>query len=214
MTATHLVPAVGDPPPAAAVAAAAEALRAGQVVAVPTDTVYGVAADPFSALATERLFAVKRRPAGVPVAVLVAGVDQARLLVEEPTAPVAAVLARFWPGGLTVVLRRRAGAPLHLGDAGDTVGVRCPGHPVARAVAAAVGPIATTSANRHGQPTPTTAPAVAEALGGEVELVLDGGPCEGLPSTVVDCTGARPALLRAGAVAFEAVLAAFDGRAG
>lgn len=202
-----ILDAAGDPPPPAAIATAVAALRAGDPVVLPTDTVYGLAADPFRAEATRRLFAVKRRPEGVPVAILVADAAQAAALADDLAPGVARLLADAWPGALTVVVRRRPGVLLHLGDTGATVGLRCPDHPVPRAVAAAVGPIATTSANRHGQPTPSTAPAVAAALGGEVEVILDGGPGGGVPTTVVDCTSWPPTLLRAGAVPFATLLA-------
>ena len=174
----------GAAPPAAVVAAAADTLRAGGVVVLPTDTVYGLAALPTVPGATDRVFALKGRAADVPLAVLCAGSAQALALADPAAlAPEARRMAeRLWPGPLTVVLRRRPGLGYALGRPEDTVGLRCPAHTLVQALAREVGPVATTSANRHGQPTPTTAPAVADALGlddasdGAGVLVLDGGP--------------------------------------
>lgn len=203
-----IVPAVGTPTPQPAVAAALAELRAGRPVVIPTDTVYGLAADPFSAAATAAVFTVKRRPAGVPLAVLVSGTAAALDLVEGPTDAAAVLMDRFWPGGLTIVLRQRPGLPFAIASDDATVGLRCADHAVPAALTAAFGPIAATSANRHGHDTPATAAAVSEALGGEVGVVLDAGPCDGEPSTVVDCTGAEPRVLREGAVATSDLLAA------
>jgi L-threonylcarbamoyladenylate synthase len=207
-----VVPAAGDPPPAAAVAAAVAALRAGQVVGLPTDTVYGIAADPRSPAATAAVFEVKDRPAGLELPVLVAGLDQAGQLA-HPIGPTARALAgRWWPGPLTLVLPRRPGAALHLGGNPDTVGLRCPAHPLALAVCATFGPIATTSANHHGQAPASTAAATAALPG--LGLVLDAGPAAGAPSTVVDLTGDRPALLREGALGWAEILAVLDAAGG
>jgi L-threonylcarbamoyladenylate synthase len=190
----------GDPPPAAVVDAVATALRTGAVVALPTDTVYGLAVDPAVPGATRRLFAVKGRPGDVPVAVLVASVDQAVLLA-DPVPPAAArLMADHWPGALTLVLPRRPGVDLDLGHPRTTVGVRYPDAPLVRAVAAVVGPLATTSANLHGEPTPATAAGVAAVVGDGVALVVDGGTLAGTASTVVDCTGREPVVLRKGEV--------------
>jgi L-threonylcarbamoyladenylate synthase len=185
---------------------AAEALRAGLAVVVPTDTVYGISVDPFRPGASERLFAAKGRPRHVQLPVLVAGAEQADELAEVGDGA-RALMARFWPGALTIVLTRRAGPALDLGDDGSTVGVRCPDHEVARRLCAEVGPLATTSANRHGGATPATATEVADLLGDAVALVLDAGPCRGAPSTVVDCTSRDVRLLRAGGLPMESVVA-------
>lgn len=187
----------------AAVDVAAEALAAGQGVVLPTDTVYGVAALPGVAEATARLFALKNRPEAVPLAVLVADPDQAGAL--GAFTPVARRLAdRYWPGPLTLVLRRRPAAlALALGGSPDTVGLRCPDHDFVRALARRVGPVATTSANRHGEPTPATAAEAAAALAGAIAIVIDGGPCAGVQSTVVDCTDRDLRVLRPGAITEE-----------
>ena len=187
-------------------------LRAGRIVAVPTDTVYGIAADIALPDAIERLFAAKRRPPEKAVALLLADAAQADVL--GVVGPAARVLAeRFWPGGLTLVLPRRPGARLPdvLAAGAPTVGVRVPDHPAPRALAAALGPLPTTSANLSGEPDARDAVEVAATLGDAVALVLDGGPIHGGPgSTVVDCTGERPMILRAGAIPPAQIAAALD----
>jgi L-threonylcarbamoyladenylate synthase len=170
----------------------AKALLGGEVVVVPTETVYGLAALPDVPGATRRIFGLKGRTADVPLAVLCADADQALDLVEQPSAAVHEVATRCWPGPLTLVLRRRGGLGYELGEPVTTVGLRCPDHPIVRQLAAEVGPIATTSANLHGQPTPDTATELAALFGAGVAVVLDGGPCTGLPSTVVDATDVDP----------------------
>jgi L-threonylcarbamoyladenylate synthase len=187
---------------------AAKALKSGQVVAIPTDTVYGLAADPFRPGATERLFVLKRRPREVHVPVLVAGQEQALQLAGEVTEAARLLMQRFWPGPLTVVLCRGAGIGADLGTDEATVGVRHPDHDVVTQLCRLCGPLATTSANRHGQPPLTTAQAVADAFGDGVALVLDGGTCAGAPSTVVDCTAGEPRLVRKGGIAWADVMAA------
>jgi L-threonylcarbamoyladenylate synthase len=162
-------------------------LERGGVVVLPTDTVYGLAALPTSADAVERVFALKGRRADVPIAVLCASADQA-LDLAEPVPGAAEVAAALWPGPLTLVLPRRDGLGLHLGEPTHTIGVRVPDHPLVRAVAERVGPIATTSANRHGEPTPPAAVAAAASLTAEPDLVVDGGRLEAAASTVVDAT--------------------------
>jgi len=179
---------------------AIDALRAGEVVVVPTDTVYGVAVDPSRPGATDRLFAIKERPVDVALPILAADADQAFSLAAA-VSPVARRLAHaFWPGGLTLVLPRRAGLGFDLGGADDTtIGVRVPDHDVPVALARAVGPLATTSANLHGRPTPETAGEVAAELG-SVAVVLDGGRCAGAPSTVVVCVGEGWRVVREGRI--------------
>jgi tRNA threonylcarbamoyl adenosine modification protein (Sua5/YciO/YrdC/YwlC family) len=203
-----IVDARGDPPLAEALKAAAEALRGGWCVALPTDTVYGLAADVSVPGATDRVFEVKHRPHDVDLPVLVAGIDQALGLATAVPEPARALMARFWPGALTLVLPRAPDLAADLGDDDATVGVRCPDHAVPLALCATVGPLATTSANLHGGDTPETAGEVAELFGDAVPVVLDGGPCAGAPSTVVDCTGVEPKLLREGRIRWDDVLAA------
>ena len=188
---------------------AAEALRAGAVVAVPTDTVYGLAADPARPGATAAVFALKGRPAGLALPVLVDGVDQAGAVAgpDGLRGPGRVLAEAFWPGALTVVVPRRQGLGWDLGGDDRTVGLRCPAAAAARRLCAAVGPLATTSANRHGEAPATTAAGVRRVFGAGL-LVVDGGPCDGVPSTVVDVCGEEPRLLRAGGVPWGDVLAA------
>lgn len=185
------------------VARAAAVLLAGGSVVLPTDTVYGLAALPAVPGATDLLFGLKGRSGRQPLAVLVSDVDQAAQLVEPDALSPRVVdwMNRLWPGALTLVLRRSPKFEhLDLGGPATTIGVRCPDHPFLRSLAAAVGPVATTSANRHGQPTPLSAKEAAESLGGPVDLVVDGGPAGATASTVVDATGDGWRILRAGAV--------------
>jgi L-threonylcarbamoyladenylate synthase len=206
-----IVSASGDPVPESAVELAVKALASGQVVAIPTDTVYGLGADPFTTGGADRLFLLKRRPREMDLPVLVADEEQAFDLATAVPAPARALMERFWPGALTLVLPRRPDLQADLGADEATVGVRCPAHPVPLALCRAHGPIATTSANLHGEPTVTTAAELAALFGEAVAVVLDAGPCEGAPSTVVDCTGAEPKLLREGRIPWAAVAATAAG---
>lgn len=178
-------------------------LRAGGVVVLPTDTVYGLAASAADARATATLFERKGRDASVPVAVLCADTDQALALAEHVPAAARELAARHWPGALTLVLPRRTDLGWALGEPAHTIGLRCPDHALVQAVASALGPIATTSANRHGEPTPATALEAAEQLVGPVDLVVDGGPLHGAASTVVDATSDELRVLRAGDVVVD-----------
>lgn len=182
-----------------------EVLQRGGVVVLPTDTVYGLAALPTSAGAVERVFALKGRKADVPIAVLCASAAQA-LELSEPIPGAAEVAAALWPGPLTLVLPRRSGVDLHLGEPIHTIGLRVPDHPLVRAVAERAGPIATTSANRHGEATPATADGAAASLTSEPDLVVDGGPLEAAASTVVDATSDPWSALRRGPVDPDEVL--------
>ena len=202
-----IVAAHGDPPPTDALSAASDALSEGRIVGLPTDTVYGIAARFDDIAATAALFRAKARPPDLELPVLVGSTEQARALGDfGPCA--AALVERFWPGALTLVVRRRPGVTAELGASSGTIGLRRPDHPVVAALCAVVGPLATTSANRHGQDPATTAAAVDRYLGDQVAVVLDAGPCRGLPSTVVDVTGQAPVLLREGRIAWTAVLQA------
>jgi len=183
-------------------AAAITALRAGQIVAMPTDTVYGVgvALDAEDGLA--RLFAAKDRPLDRAIVLLVADLEQAASV--GVLTPIARVLAeRFWPGGLTLVLAQAPGAqlPSVLTAGARTIGVRLPDHDCPRELARQLGPLPVTSANLSGQPDARDAADVLAQLGDRIDLLLDGGPARGgVPSTVVDCSGELPRTLRAGAV--------------
>lgn len=190
----------------AALEVAETVLRGGGTVVLPTDTVYGLAALASVPGATAQLFALKDRPADHPLAVLVAEVEQALTLCVAPSAPVRVWMAEVWPGPLTIVLERsHAARDLALGAGPDTIGVRCPSHGFVRELAARIGPLATTSANRSGQPTPVDARSAAASLAGAVDLVIDGGTAGTVASTVVDATTDPPRILRLGAVAAAAL---------
>ena len=201
-----IVPAVGDPPPPTAVLQAVRALSQGLPVGIPTDTVYGLAVDPFRPGAADRIFAAKRRPRDANLPLLVSGIDQALSVSIAVPDLALELMRRFWPGALTLVVPARPGLGADLGEDEATVGVRSPAHPVPLALCAAAGPLATTSANRHGEPPLTTAEALAASFGDAVPVVLDGGTCEGSPSTVVDCTGPDLKLLREGRVPWTEIL--------
>lgn len=187
--------------------AAIAVLRAGEVVAIPTDTVYGVAVALGVDGATSRLFAAKRRPHDVDLPVLIGRASDAADLVDAVPPHAARLMERFWPGPLTLVLRRSPSLTADLGASSSTVGIRCPDHELVVALAAAVGPLATTSANLHRQPTPPDAVGVAAQLGDGIALVLDGGRCEGAPSTVLDCTGEEVTVLREGRIPWSEITA-------
>jgi L-threonylcarbamoyladenylate synthase len=177
-------------------------LSAGGLVVFPTDTVYGVGAHAFDAEAVERLYTAKERPRDRAIPILLASpADLPHVAREVP--PAARRLAdAFWPGALTLILLRQPTLPAILTAGGDSVAVRVPDHTAPRALIAALGaPLAATSANLSGQPSPITAAAAAAQLGGRVALILDGGPCSGgVPSTVLDLTCDPPRTLRPGPV--------------
>lgn len=183
----------------AEVAAVVAALEAGGLVVLPTDTVYGIAALPTVAGAPQRLFAAKGRSADVPVAVLCADAPMAWALA-APNDLALALGSAHWPGPLTLVVPRRSDLDWDLGEPRTTIGLRVPDHPLVHAVTTAVGPIAVTSANRHGAPTPPTAAAAASSLLVTPDVVVDGGRLDGGSSTVVDACGDDPVVLRSGPV--------------
>jgi L-threonylcarbamoyladenylate synthase len=193
----------------AGVAEAAALLDAGGIVAVPTETVYGLAARAGDSGAVAKIYAAKGRPGFNPLIVHVAGAEAARALVE--VGPMAErLMAAFWPGALTLVLPMRAGAPVAgLVTAGlPTLALRCPAHPVMQALIARCGPLAAPSANASGRISATTAAHVAGSLGGRVPLILDGGAtAAGVESTIVAVEGDGWRLLRPGAVAVEEIIA-------
>lgn len=190
------------------IAEAAEIVRNGGLVAYPTDTLYGLAADPASRAAIAQLYRIKGRPVEQAIPLIAAGIDQ----VEDCAGtlnPIARTLAqRFWPGPLTIVIPAWAGLDARVLAGGATVAIRVPAHPVARLLAAACGwPITSTSANRSGGKAPVTADEIRITFGNELDGVLDGGPCPGgAPSTIVDVSGTEPRLVRPGAVPWERVL--------
>jgi len=197
-----------SPAGAAAIARAAALLRAGRLVAFPTETVYGLGGDATNDHAVAAIFAAKARPRFNPLIVHVRDLAGAERLAVF-NSPARRAAARFWPGPMTLVLPRQADGGLSLlASAGlDTVAIRVPDHPVAQALLReADRPIAAPSANRSGRVSPTQGAHVAEDLGDDVELILDDGPTPvGLESTVLDVSGEFPALLRPGPVTFEAL---------
>lgn len=187
------------------VAQAVAVLRRGGLVALPTETVYGLGADASADDAVRRVFAVKGRPADHPLIVHVADADRLADWVAEVPPSARVLAAEFWPGPLTLLLRRGPRVSDVVTGGRPTVAVRVPAHPVTLAVLRAFGGgIAAPSANRFGKVSPTTAAHVRADLGDDVDMVLDGGPCAiGVESTIVDLTGARPVVLRTGAITAE-----------
>jgi L-threonylcarbamoyladenylate synthase len=193
-------------------AAAIDVLRAGGVVALPTDTVYGVAVALETAGGVERLFHVKHRPPDKGIMLLLDDAAQAATIGIMGVAA-AALAAAFWPGGLTVIVPRlpEVSLPAALTAGAPTIGLRVPDHAAPRALARAVGPLPTTSANVSGLPEARDAAEILDQLGDAIDLVLDGGPAHGGPaSTIVDCSGARPVLLREGAIPTSRVARVLD----
>ena len=184
------------------IARAVRILRSGGLVAFPTETVYGLGADASSASAMAKLYAVKRRPADHPVIVHFASADAAFGWAREVPQSARKLAKAFWPGPLTLVLKRSQKAQDFITGGQDTVGIRLPSHPVARELLELFGRgVAAPSANRFGRVSPTTAAHVRADLGADVDLVLEGGPTEvGIESTIVDLSGAGPVLLRPGRI--------------
>ncbi|MGZ6141626.1 MAG: L-threonylcarbamoyladenylate synthase, partial [Myxococcaceae bacterium] len=189
------------------IAAAVAVLRRGGLVGLPTETVYGLAADAENELAVRRIFAVKGRPSTHPLIVHVAHASAIESWVTQVPPEAYRLASAFWPGPLTLVLRRSSRASDAVTGGQETVALRVPGHPVALAVLKAFdGGVAAPSANRFGQVSPTRAEHVRADLGSDVDLVLDGGPARvGVESTIVDLSGAEPLLLRPGGVPVESV---------
>ena len=183
-------------------AAAVEILRSGGIVALPTDTVYGIAVSPATPGGIERLFQVKRRPLDKGIALLLESAAQAAAI--GIMGPGATLLAdACWPGGLTLVVPQRTDVALPdvLTGGAPTIGLRVADHPTPRALAGAVGPLPTTSANVSGRSEAADAAGILEQLGDSIDLVIDGGPAHGGPaSTVVDCSGELPRVIREGAI--------------
>lgn len=189
-------------PDEAIIAQAAEVLRGGGLVAFPTETVYGLGANALDAAAVDRIYAAKGRPAHNPIIVHVADAARATDVAREWPDVAAALAGAFWPGPLTLVVPRRPEVPANVTAGLDTVGVRVPAHPVARALLiAAQIPVAAPSANRSTEVSPTTGAHVAKSLGDAVDLILDAGPTTvGIESTVVDVTVNPPTVLRPGSI--------------
>jgi len=191
---------------AAALSAAAHSVGSGQLVVLPTDTVYGVGADAFNSTAVANLLKAKGRGRDMPVPVLVGSWTTLQGLVTVVPERTSNLIEAFWPGGLTLVVEHAPSLAWDLGDARGTVAVRMPLHPVAIELLELTGPLATSSANVSGHPAAQTAQEAQDQLGDSVAVYLDGGPVsDGIASTIVDVTGERPRVLRAGAVSIEAL---------
>jgi L-threonylcarbamoyladenylate synthase len=189
---------------AAGITAAAAALRKGDLAVMPTDTVYGVAADAFFPAAVAGLLAAKGRGRDMPPPVLVGSMRAAAALMEDLNSSGKDLIEEFWPGGLTLVVRANRSLLWDLGDTRGTVAIRMPLHEFALDLLKETGPLAVSSANRAGAPPATTADEAQEQLGEAISVYLDAGPCPGeVPSTIVDVTGSVPRLLRAGVVPVE-----------
>ena len=204
---TIVIPVDPEHPEDEAIARAAEVLRNGGLVAFPTETVYGLGANALDQAAVVRIFAAKGRPSSDPLIVHIADPAQIDQVADDVPAIARALADAFWPGPLTLVLRRRPIVPLEVTAGRDSVAVRMPAHAVALALVAAAGvPVAAPSANLFTRPSPTQAAHVLEDLAGRIDMILDGGPTTiGIESTVLDLTQEPPALLRPGGVPAEAL---------
>ena len=187
-------------------AAAVAAVKAGRLVVIPTDTVYGIGADAFDNGAVAALLRAKHRGPDLPVPVVVGSWDTVAGLVRDNDARMRSLVEAFWPGGMTIVTHQAPRLPWNLGDTRGTVALRMPAHPLAVELLQQTGPMTLSSANTHGNP-PARSAAEAEAmLGNNVAVYLEGGPATiGTASTIVDLSGARPRILREGAITAEQV---------
>ncbi len=186
---------------------ALDVLKKGGLVAFPTDTVYGVGALVFDGQAVESLYAAKDRPNEKAIPVLIADAEDMEKVGMDIPDITRRIAARFWPGPLTCIIPKQPTLPQAV-SATSTVGVRVPDHPVARALLRAAGPMAVTSANISGQPSPSTAEEVSSQLGGRIGLIIDGGKTPGgIPSTLVDCTNNEIRILREGPISIEEIQA-------
>ena len=189
---------------------AADLLRAGGLVGIPTETVYGLGANGLDPAAVGRIFQAKGRPQDNPLILHIPGADWLERYCRDIPAAAYELARRFWPGPLTMVLRRRDNVPDQVTAGLDTVGMRCPAHPLCRAVIQAADvPVAAPSGNTSGRPSPTTAAHMLEDTDGRIYVILDGGPCSvGVESTIVDLTCTPPRLLRPGGITLEQLRAA------
>lgn len=191
-----------------AIAEAAAILRRGGLLGIPTETVYGLGANALDEDAVLHIFEAKGRPQDNPLILHVPGADWLERYCRD-IPPVAYTLAeRFWPGPLTMILPRRDNVPLRTTGGLDTVGVRCPDHPMTLAIIRASGvPVAAPSGNTSGRPSPTTAQHMLEDMDGKIDGIVDGGPCAvGVESTIVDLTGDEPVILREGGIPAQELL--------
>ena len=200
---------MSDVPAQVEVEQAVRALRNGGVVALPTDTLYGLGADVFSQSAVEAIFAIKERPSGLALPVLVDDWDQLEKVAGNIPNAARALAERFWPGPLTLVVKKAAQVSDRVTAGAPTVAVRMPDHPVPRTIARLLGgPITGTSANISGRPDPRDLDELRAQIGHKVDYVVTVGPPPvGAASTIVDITGETPALIRQGAIPFDAIIA-------
>ena len=192
---------------AADIAQAGRLLAGGEVVGIPTETVYGLAANALDEAAVAKIFAAKGRPQDNPLIIHISALEQLEDLAEEISPAVWQMAEQFWPGPLTMVVKKKDIVPDRTSAGLDTVGIRMPSHPVARAIIDAAGvPLAAPSANTSGKPSPTTARDVLDDMNGKIPAIVDGGACTvGVESTVVDMTGEFPQILRPGAITEEMI---------
>jgi L-threonylcarbamoyladenylate synthase len=194
-----------------AIESAIALLKDGEIVAFPTDTVYGLGADTFYAPGIIKLFEAKGRDSNKAIAVLIGSIEQADLVTSRITKIADKLINKFWPGALTVIVPRRDNLPELISNT-KNIGIRMPNHPVTLELLRTFGPLATTSANLSGGSSPQSAIDVYDQLNGRVPLILNGGICQGgIPSTVVDCTGDKPIILRTGGISDEDIMAVVNG---
>jgi L-threonylcarbamoyladenylate synthase len=191
-----------------AIRIAMETLHKGGLVAFPTDTVYGLGALAFDGKAVESIYSAKDRPIEKAIPVLIGDVTDLEKISDDVTDVTRRLASRFWPGPLTIIIPKKPTIPEAV-SVTSTVGVRVPDHPVARELLRAAGPMAVTSANISGQPSPSTAQEVLAQLKGRIELIIDGGQTPGgVPSTLVDCSGREIMILRDGPISMEQIMSA------
>ena len=196
--------------PASELKSALEILQSGGIIAFPTDTVYGLGALAFNNDAIESIYIAKQRPIEKAIPILIADVDDLEIVAADIPNMVRTFASRFWPGPLTCIVPKKQTLPLAV-SATSTVAVRIPDHADARALLRSAGPMAVTSANISGQPSPSTAQEVYDQLNRRIPLILDGGRTKGgVPSTLVDCTGDKPIILREGPIALDELFAIFN----
>lgn len=195
-----------------AIESALALFKAGEIVAFPTDTVYGLGANAFHAPGIIKLFEAKGRDSNNAIAILIGSLDQTSLLTDCMTDIALRLTEAFWPGGLTVIVPKKNTLP-ELISTTDRIGIRIPNHPVTLELLRTFGPLATTSANLAGKSNPQNAYDVYEQLNGRVPLILNDGDCPGgIPSTVVDCSGTEPIILREGAISNKAIQRVMEGK--
>jgi L-threonylcarbamoyladenylate synthase len=196
--------------PASEIQTALQILQSGGIVAFPTDTVYGLGALAFNNNAIESIYTAKDRPIEKAIPILIADVDDVEKVAADVPNMARTFASRFWPGPLTCIVPKKQTLPVAV-SATATVAIRIPDHHDTRALLRAAGPMAVTSANISGQPSPSTAHEVYDQLNGRIPLILDGGKTKGgIPSTLVDCTGEKPVILREGPISLSELLAALN----